>query len=189
MQVAAVAGREPRMLLKTISYISGGDRHDQTVGRARDVPERGSHRGQPRSLTVSGTADPQVSQSAGGGAAAPQTSQADSAGSIPVSRSNTLRTTPTYGKRCRAVLDQRGIAARELTPSKDRRRLAGPDERNRRSACHKGGLCALSCSVSSWRSSHLWPLTSQRSPYRPSRSGPASRARMLPTATRQPPPA
>src|SRR6266851_7689552 len=139
MQVAAVAGREPRMLLKTISYISGGDRHDQTVGRARDVPERGSHRGQPRSLTVSGTADPQVSQSAGGGAAAPQTSQADSACSIPVSRSNTLRTTPTYGKRCRAVLDQRGIAARELTPSKDRRRLAGPDERNRRSACHKGG--------------------------------------------------
>src|SRR5260370_2081400 len=96
MQVAAVAGREPRMLLKTISYISGGDRHDQTVGRARDVPERGSHRGQPRSLTVSGTADPQVSQSAGGAPAAPHTSQADSSASIPLSPPTPLRTTTTH---------------------------------------------------------------------------------------------
>ena len=57
-------------------------------GRARYVPERRSHRGQSRSLTVSVSADPQVSQSAGDGATAPQTSQADSAGSIPVTRSD-----------------------------------------------------------------------------------------------------
>jgi hypothetical protein len=48
-------------------------------GRARYVPERRSHRGQSRSLTVSVSADPQVSQSAGDGATAPQTYQADSA--------------------------------------------------------------------------------------------------------------
>ena len=52
-------------------------------GRARYVPERRSHRGQSRSLTVSVSADPQVSQSAGDGATAPQTSQADSPTSEP----------------------------------------------------------------------------------------------------------
>jgi len=43
-------------------------------GRARYVPERGSHCGQSRSLTVSVSAAPQVSQSAGRGRAAPPTS-------------------------------------------------------------------------------------------------------------------
>jgi hypothetical protein len=59
-----------------------------------------------------------------------------------------------------AVLDQGGAATRLLTPSQGRRRLAGPDEREPGSAYHKGEPCALSCSASSWRSSHPrpWPL-------------------------------
>jgi hypothetical protein len=46
--------------------------------RARYVPERMSHCGQSRSLTVSAAASPPVSQSAGGRSAAASTSQADS---------------------------------------------------------------------------------------------------------------
>jgi hypothetical protein len=46
--------------------------------RARYVPERRSHGGQPWSLTGNASAQTQVSQSAGDGDAAPQTSQADS---------------------------------------------------------------------------------------------------------------
>jgi hypothetical protein len=56
--------------------------------RARYVPDRSSHSEQARSLTVSGTVVPQVSEYAGSRSATPQTSQADSAGSIPVTRSD-----------------------------------------------------------------------------------------------------
>ena len=88
VQVAAAADSKSRAPLKTIISVDGGRRrHGQVVGRARYVPDRRSHRGQPRSLTDSRTVDPQVSRSAGSRAAAPQTSQADSASSIHVTRS------------------------------------------------------------------------------------------------------
>ena len=78
---------EPWRSVKPSALSAGGGARAGWPGRARYVPDRRSHRGQSRSLTVSAPGDPQVSQSAGNGATAPQTSQADYAGSIPVTRS------------------------------------------------------------------------------------------------------
>jgi len=78
-QVTAVADSQLRTHLKTVTSLAEELAHGFGGQRARYVPERRSHRGQSRCLTVSGTVDRQVSRSAASRAGTPLTSRADSA--------------------------------------------------------------------------------------------------------------
>ena len=95
------------------------------VERARFVPDRRSHCGQSRFLAVSGTVDPQVSQSAGSRAAAPSSSQADSTASLlpPAGPQAQGWTGKCKSSRCQSLVE---VGIHPLAISQDRPSRLGP---------------------------------------------------------------